>query len=83
METILIQATDEKELKLIETFIEKHHLKGRILSDDQKEDIVLGKLMEEEKNGLQVDVITLLSEKSLAEEWNSEEDSRYDKYFKR
>ena len=28
-----------------------------------------------------IDSVTLLSEQSLAEEWNSEEDSRYEKYF--
>lgn len=30
----------------------------------------------------QVDATTLLSEQSLAEEWNSKEDSRYEKYYK-
>ncbi len=47
METILIQANNDAELKLIQAFLEEHKLKNRILSEDDKEDIVLGKLMEE------------------------------------
>ncbi|KAA9346065.1 hypothetical protein [Adhaeribacter soli] len=31
----------------------------------------------------QVDATTILSEHSLAEEWNSKEDSRYEKYYKK
>jgi len=34
-----------------------------------------------EKKLTGIDSVTLLSEQSLAEEWNSEEDSRYEKYF--
>jgi len=34
-----------------------------------------------EKKPTGIDSVTLLSEQSLAEEWNSEEDSRYEKYF--
>jgi hypothetical protein len=47
METILIQANNEKELRLIEDFLKQHKLKSRILTNDDKEEIVLGKLMEE------------------------------------
>jgi hypothetical protein len=47
METIVVQAANAEELKLIEEFLKKHKLKSRILTDDDKEDIVLGKLMEE------------------------------------
>jgi hypothetical protein len=47
METIVVQAANAEELKLIEEFLKKNNLKSRILTDDDKEDIVLGKLMEE------------------------------------
>ena len=47
METIVVQAANANELKLIEDFLKKNKLKSRILTDDDKEDIVLGKLMEE------------------------------------
>jgi uncharacterized protein YlbG (UPF0298 family) len=33
------------------------------------------------KKKVEVDTTTQLSEQSLAEEWDSEEDSRYEKYF--
>lgn len=47
METIVVQAASEEELKLIEDFLKKNNLKSHILTNDDKEDIVLGKLMEE------------------------------------
>lgn len=47
METILIQTDSAEEVKLVQSFLEKHKLKGRVLSEDDKEDIVLGRLMEE------------------------------------
>jgi hypothetical protein len=47
METIVVQAANAEELKLIEEFLKKHKLKSRVLTDDDKEDIVLGKMMEE------------------------------------
>jgi hypothetical protein len=47
METILIQAANAEELKLIGDFLKKNKLKGRVLTEDDKEDIVLGRLMEE------------------------------------
>ncbi len=47
METIVVQAANAAELKLIEEFLKKNKLKSRVLTEDDKEDIVLGKLMEE------------------------------------
>lgn len=47
METIVVQAASKEELKLIEDFLKKNNLKSHILTNDDKEDIVLGKLMEE------------------------------------
>jgi hypothetical protein len=34
-------------LKIIEEFLKKNKLKSRVLTDNDKEDIVLGKLVEE------------------------------------
>ncbi len=47
METIVVQAANAEELKMIEEFLKKNKLKSRVLTDDDKEDIVLGKLMGE------------------------------------
>ena len=47
METIVVQAANATELKKIEEFLKKNKLKSRVLTDDDKEDIVLGKMMEE------------------------------------
>ncbi len=47
METILIQAESAEDVKLIQSFLSEHKIKGHVLSDDDKEDIVLGKLLEE------------------------------------
>jgi hypothetical protein len=47
METIVVQAANAEELKMIEAFLKKNKLKSRVLTQDDKEDIVLGKLMEE------------------------------------
>lgn len=47
METIVVQAANAEELKMIEEFLKKNKLKSRVLTNDDKEDIVLGKLMEE------------------------------------
>ena len=47
METIVVQAANAEELKMIEEFLKKNKLKSRVLTGDDKEDIVLGKMMEE------------------------------------
>lgn len=47
METILIQTNNEKESKLVQSFLQQYKIKGRVLDDNDKEDIVLGRLMEE------------------------------------
>ena len=47
METILIQTDNVEEVKLVRSFLEQHKIKGHVLTDDDKEDIVLGRLMEE------------------------------------
>ena len=47
METLLIQTESNEELQLVEAFLKQNRLKSRLLNDDDKEDIVLGRLMEE------------------------------------
>ena len=36
-----------------------------------------------EKKSVEIDPATRISEQSLAEEWDSKEDSRYEKYYKK
>lgn len=47
METILIQTNSAEEAKLIQSFLQQNKIKGHVLTDDDKEDIVLSRLMEE------------------------------------
>lgn len=47
METILIQTDTAEEAKLVQSFLQQNKIKGHVLADDDKEDIVLGRLMEE------------------------------------
>ena len=60
METIVVQAANAGELKLIEEFLKKNKLKSRVLTDDDKEDIVLGKLMEETVYNETIPTITFI-----------------------
>lgn len=60
METILIQTGNAEERKLVQSFLQKNKIKGRILTDDNKEDIVLGRLMEETDNEDLIDTTTFL-----------------------
>lgn len=61
METILIQTNNEKEAKLVQSFLQQNKIKGRILNDNDKEDIVLGRLMEETDYNELVDTNTFLN----------------------
>ncbi|MBA3649218.1 MAG: hypothetical protein H0W62_11830 [Chitinophagales bacterium] len=47
METIIIQANTKKELKSLEAFLKEHKMKSRTLSTHDKENLVLGRLMQE------------------------------------
>lgn len=60
METILIQTGNVEERKLVQPFLQKNKIKGRILTEDDKEDIVLGRLMEEADNEDLIDTNTFL-----------------------
>lgn len=60
METILIQTDNLEEIKLVQAFLQQHKIKGHVLSDDDKEDIVLGRLMEETDYEEVIDTNTFL-----------------------
>ncbi|MEP6628309.1 MAG: hypothetical protein ABJA32_10015 [Ginsengibacter sp.] len=47
METIFLQTNNAEEVKLVQSFLLQNKIKGRVLSESEKEDIVLGRLMEE------------------------------------
>ena len=47
METIVVQPSNDEELKLLKEFLEKSRIKNRILNEEDKEDLVLGLMMRE------------------------------------
>lgn len=61
METFLVQPENEEQVKLMHEFLEQHKLKSRVFSDDDKEDIVLGRLMEETDYNEIIDTDTFLN----------------------
>lgn len=61
METILIQTANAEEAKLIRSFLQQNKIKGHGLTDDDKKDIVLGRLMEETAYEEVIDTNTFLN----------------------
>ncbi len=61
METILVQTENEEQARLVKAFLEQHKLKGHVLTEEDKEDIVLGRLMEETDYNEVVDVNNFLN----------------------
>lgn len=59
MESVLITPRDKKELTLIKTLLERMNISNKILSENEKEDLALLKLM------LQADRNELVSEKEI------------------
>ena len=47
METIVVQPSNNEELKLLKEFLQKSQIKNRVLNEEDKEDIVLGLMMQE------------------------------------
>ncbi len=47
METIVVQPSNDDELKLLKEFLQKSRIKSRMLSEEDKEDFVLGLMMQE------------------------------------
>ena len=60
METILIQAESAEQVRLLQSFLTQNNMNGRVLSDDNKEDIVLGRLMEETDTNERIDTNAFL-----------------------
>lgn len=60
METILIQAESAEQVRLLQSFLNQNNMNGRVLSDDDKEDIVLGRLMEETDTNERIDTNAFL-----------------------
>ena len=55
MTTILIQAKDESEFVLLSEMLKKMHIKSKVLTKDEQEDLYFGKAMEE---GLKTKVVS-------------------------
>jgi hypothetical protein len=47
METIVVQPSNNEELKLLKEFLQKSSIKNRVLNEEDKEDFVLGLMMQE------------------------------------
>jgi hypothetical protein len=47
METIIVQPSNDQELQLLQEFLQKSRIKSRILNEEDKEDLVLGLMMQE------------------------------------
>jgi hypothetical protein len=47
METIVVQPSNDEELKLLKKFLEESRIKNRVLNEEDKEDLVLGLMMQE------------------------------------
>lgn len=61
MEILLIQTKNAEERKLVEEFLKKNNLQSRLLSEEDKEDVVLGSMMEETDYSDTVDTDTFLN----------------------
>ena len=60
METILIKAQNDAEVQLIRGFLQQNKLHGRLLSDEDKEDFVLSRLMDETNESDVIDTSAFL-----------------------
>ncbi len=60
MQTIVIHAETVREVTLVREFLEQHKITGRLLSEEDKEDIVLSRLMEETNYEDVIDTDTFL-----------------------
>jgi len=47
METIIVQPSNDQELQLLQEFLQKSRIKSRILNEEDKENLVLGLMMQE------------------------------------
>ena len=47
MKTIVVQPSNDEELNLLKEFLQNNRIKNRVLSEEDKEDLVLGLMMQE------------------------------------
>ena len=47
METIVVQPSSNEEMKLLKDFLQQRNIKNRVVNEEDKEDVVLGLLMQE------------------------------------
>jgi hypothetical protein len=47
MKTIVVQPSNNEELKLLKEFLQKSNIKNRVLNEEDKENFVLGLMMQE------------------------------------
>ncbi|HEX5152093.1 MAG TPA: hypothetical protein VFW07_11650 [Parafilimonas sp.] len=47
MEIIIVQPANRKEMEILKEFLERRNIKNHVLNEENKEDFVLGLLMQE------------------------------------
>jgi len=47
METVVLQPSNDAEMKILKEFLQKTQIKNKILNEEDKEDFVLGLMMSE------------------------------------
>jgi hypothetical protein len=47
METVMLQPSNDAEMQLLKEFLERTRIKNKIISEEDKEDFVLGLMMRE------------------------------------
>jgi hypothetical protein len=47
METVMLQPSNDAEMQLLKEFLERTRIKNKIISEEDKEDFVLGLMMKE------------------------------------
>jgi len=68
METIVVQPSNDEELKLLKEFLQKSRIKNRVLNEEDKEDLVLGLMMQETDYSDIIDTNEFI--KQLQGKWN-------------
>jgi len=62
METIVVQPSNDEELNLLKEFLEKSRIKNRVLNEEDKEDLVLGLMMQETDYNHTIDANTFIKQ---------------------
>ena len=69
METIIVQPSNDQELQLLQEFLQKSRIKSRILNEEDKENLVLGLMMQETDYNDTIDTNEFI--KQLQGKWTS------------